>query len=94
MFTPAQQKELNEVQANIKAAIDDLQKQIDELTGAKQMSTTPATVNLTPTWTAVARMHIMLIDHGTEEGKQDARDGILEMGKLIDQLVAEREQES
>ena len=31
MFTPAQQRELNEVQANIKAAMDNLQKQIDEL---------------------------------------------------------------
>lgn len=31
MFTPAQQKELNEVQANIKAAMDDLQAQIDQL---------------------------------------------------------------
>jgi ribosome-associated translation inhibitor RaiA len=31
MFTPSQQRELNQVQANIKAAMDDLQKQIDQL---------------------------------------------------------------
>ncbi len=31
MFTPAQQLELNQVQANIKAAMADLQRQIDEL---------------------------------------------------------------
>ena len=31
MFTPAQQLELNQVQANIKAAMADLQKQIDQL---------------------------------------------------------------
>ena len=31
MFDPQQQKELNEIQTNIKAAMDDLQKQIDEL---------------------------------------------------------------
>ena len=58
------------------------------------MSNVPKTINIGPTWTGVARMHIMLIDHGTEEGKQDARDGILEMGKLLDQLIAEREQQS
>jgi hypothetical protein len=58
------------------------------------MSNVPKTINLAPSWTGVARMHIMLIDHGTDEGKQDARDGILEMGKLLDQLVAEREQQS
>lgn len=55
---------------------------------------TPKTINIAPTWTGVARIHIMLIENGTEEGKQDARDGIVEMGKLLDQLVAEREAQS
>lgn len=31
MFTPQQQQELNTIQANIRAAMDDLQTQIDEL---------------------------------------------------------------
>ncbi len=31
MFTPQQQQELNNIQANIRAAMDDLQTQIDEL---------------------------------------------------------------
>ncbi len=31
MFTPAQQKELNEIQINIKAAMDDLQSQVNAL---------------------------------------------------------------
>ncbi len=31
MFTPQQQQELNNIQANIKAAMDDLQRQVDEL---------------------------------------------------------------
>ncbi len=31
MFTPEQQLELNQVQANIKAAIANLQRQVDEL---------------------------------------------------------------
>jgi hypothetical protein len=31
MFTPSQQQELNNIQRNIKAAMDDLQRQVDEL---------------------------------------------------------------
>ncbi len=31
MFTPAQQQELNTIQANIKTAIADLQRQVNEL---------------------------------------------------------------
>jgi len=58
------------------------------------MSTVPKTIDLTPTWEGVARIHIMLIENGTDEGKRDAREGIIEMGKLIDQLVAEREAKS
>jgi hypothetical protein len=54
----------------------------------------PKTINLAPTWEGVARIHLMLLDHGTEEGQQEARDGIIEMGKLLDQLLAEREKKS
>ena len=52
----------------------------------------PKTVNIAPTWEGVARMHLMLLDHGTDEGRAEARKGIIEMGQLLDQLVAEREQ--
>ena len=40
-----------------------------------------------PSWEAVAKMHIMLLEDGNDEGKAEARRGITEMGTLIDQLI-------
>jgi hypothetical protein len=54
------------------------------------MNTKPKTVNIMPNWEAVAKMHIMLIENGTPQGQQEAKQGILEMGQLLDQLIAER----
>ncbi len=36
----------------------------------------------------------MLLEHGTPEGQAEAHKGIIEMGQLLDQLVAEREDKS
>ncbi|KPL26830.1 MAG: hypothetical protein AMJ72_12345 [Acidithiobacillales bacterium SM1_46] len=58
------------------------------------MNTKPKTINLAPSWEGVAKIHLMLLENGTDEGKADARKGIIEMGKLLDQLVAEREGDS
>jgi len=50
------------------------------------------TVNIEPSWAAVANMVILGLESGTGEGKVMARQQIREMGQLLDQLIAEKEQ--
>ncbi len=45
------------------------------------------TIDLTPTWETAARIYIEVLENGeTEEGKQAARDEIMRMAKLLDDL--------
>jgi hypothetical protein len=46
----------------------------------------PDTVDLTPTWETAARIYSAVLEDGTEEGKRQARAGLLEMGRILDQL--------
>lgn len=45
------------------------------------------TINLTPTWTAAANIYITVLENGNDEGKEIAREEILKMGKLLDELI-------
>jgi hypothetical protein len=55
---------------------------------------TVKTISLIPTWRAAARIYMQCLEHGTEEGKQAAREGILEMAEHLDRINAEREAQS
>lgn len=48
------------------------------------------TIELIPTWRAAARIYVACLLNGTEEGKRNAEDGIMEMAEKLDALVAER----
>lgn len=48
------------------------------------------TVDITPTWKAAARILLMTLEDGTEEGKQMARTEVLRMAGLLDSLIDER----
>lgn len=43
-------------------------------------------INITPTWVGVARSYVMLMERGTPKGKENARRGIISMGKKLDEL--------
>lgn len=48
---------------------------------------TPAqTLNLTPTWETAARIFAAVLENGTPEGKSSALEGLLEMGRILDQF--------
>ncbi len=50
----------------------------------------PKTINLTPTWRAAARIYIACLEDGdSEEAKQSARDGIMEMAEKFDAVIKE-----
>lgn len=48
------------------------------------------TVTLNPTWVAAARIYIECLEHGTESGKQGAREELLKLAAMFDQLQAAR----
>jgi len=43
-------------------------------------------IDLTPTWETTARIYAAVLENGTEEGKPAALAGLLEMGRILDQL--------
>ena len=47
----------------------------------------PDTIDLTPTWETAARIYSVVLEDGTEEGKRQARAGLLEMGRMIDEII-------
>lgn len=47
-------------------------------------------IDLTPTWATTARIIAMVLRDGTEQGKHEAEIELLNMGKLLDKLLAER----
>lgn len=55
----------------------------DRLAGIKQVGT----IDMTPSWTETARMLIVLMDNGTDEGKATARAEIQRMGTLLDRFI-------
>jgi hypothetical protein len=48
------------------------------------------TVDMTPTWEQAARMLLVVLENGSEEGKQMAREEVKRMGILLDSYVSER----
>ena len=53
---------------------------------------TTQTVNIAPTWEATARMMLVLLKDGTEEGKKMAREEIINMGRKLDEIRAAQEE--
>lgn len=47
------------------------------------------TIDLTPTWRAAARIYIACLLNGTDEGKRNAEEGIMEMAEKLDRVVEE-----
>lgn len=47
-------------------------------------------IDVTPTWATTARIIAMMLKDGTEQGKREAEIELLNMGKLLDKLLAER----
>jgi hypothetical protein len=52
------------------------------------LETEAGTIDVTPTWEATAKMLIVIMDQGTEEGKVFAREEITRMGQIIDAVRA------
>jgi hypothetical protein len=48
-------------------------------------------IDITPTWEQAINMHLVIIKHGTPEGKEMARDELLKIGRQMDTLHKERE---
>ena len=46
----------------------------------------PDSIDLTPTWETAARIYAAVLENGTGEGKSSALAGLLEMGRILDQL--------
>ena len=46
-------------------------------------------IDITPSWETAAEIYILALEHGTEAGKQAAREEILRLARNYDQLVAE-----
>ena len=42
------------------------------------------TIDMTPTWTETARMLLVILENGTDEGKGMARKEVMRMGEIID----------
>ena len=45
-------------------------------------------IDLTPTWEAATRIYIEVLEHGTEEGKQAAREELIRLAQQYDALTA------
>ena len=49
------------------------------------------TIDITPSWEWCVEIYLISLEHGTPEGKEIAGNGLRKMGKILDQLKAERE---
>lgn len=50
---------------------------------------TVGVVNLTPTWEAMTRLYIALLEDGDADGRQTARDELYRMARIADAYVKE-----
>ena len=48
------------------------------------------TIDITPTWTEAIAIYVIVLERGTPEGKEIARQGLREIGETLDKLKAER----
>lgn len=46
-------------------------------------------IEVNPTWMTCAKIYAHVMTDGTPEGQQQAAKGIIEMGALLDKLIAE-----
>ena len=46
-------------------------------------------IDVTPTWTTAAKLYAHVMAEGTAEGQRQAAKGVIEMGALLDELIAE-----
>ena len=46
-------------------------------------------IDVTPTWTTAAKLYAHVMTEGTAEGQRQAAKGVIEMGALLDKLIAE-----
>lgn len=44
------------------------------------------TIDMTPTWEYAMKIHIMVLEDGTETGKQAAREEIFRVARVMDRL--------
>jgi hypothetical protein len=51
------------------------------------------TIDITPTWEAAVRIYMMVLEDGTEEGKEMAREELMRLARNYDALVADMAQE-
>jgi len=54
------------------------------------MSTT-TTIDITPTWASNMEILLMLLEKGTDQGKDEARAELRRVAKLLDQQNAQKE---
>ena len=51
------------------------------------------TIDMTPTWEAAVRIYLLVLEDGTDEGKDMAREELLRLARQYDALVADLKQE-
>jgi hypothetical protein len=51
------------------------------------------TIDITPSWETAVRIYIMVLEDGTEEGKEMAREELMRLARNYDTLVADMKQE-
>lgn len=47
------------------------------------------TIDMTPTWETAVRIYLLVLEDGTEEGKETAREELLRLARQYDALVAD-----
>jgi len=45
------------------------------------------TIDCTPTWQAAAQIYLAVLENGSEEGKKQAREGIMHMARIAQAFV-------
>jgi len=48
-------------------------------------------MDLTPTWEQAARIMCMVMEAGTLEGKEMAKEQIMDMGRMLDRVKAQQD---
>jgi hypothetical protein len=46
-------------------------------------------IDITPTWETAVRIYLLVLEDGTEEGKETAREELLRLARQYDELTAD-----
>lgn len=49
-------------------------------------------IDITPTWEQAVRIYLLVLEEGTEEGKEIARKELLRLARTYDALIADKQE--